>query len=449
MPAALVSALDVWMNGHHVGQWRRTRSGNDRLYYEPAWKIAAEGRPLSLSLPFGPGDAPLSGPAVARWFENLLPDSDAILRRMRDRFGARSTAAFDLLSELGRDCAGAVQLVPAGKDPGDHRRIDAERLDESGVARLLRSATASSGARAALPQEAFRLSIAGAQEKTALLWHQGSWCVPKGATPTTHILKLPMGVVADVRADMRMSVELEWLCMELVREYGLPVANCSIGRFEEQVALVVERFDRRPSPDGWWQRLPQEDFCQAMGASPSARYQQDGGPGIEDIMDILRRSDAPAADRTVFFTAQFLFWLMAATDGHAKNFSVFILPGGRLRLAPLYDVLSLYPVMGRGANQVDPHRAALAMAVQGTHRHYRLKEIHRWHWVAMGRKLGLETDPVTVIEGVLGRTETVLAAVEARLSDGYPRRLFAAVADGMRKASRKVAKEPDVRAARE
>src|SRR5471030_752144 len=133
-----------------------------------------------------------------------------------------------------------------------------------------------------------RLSIAGAQEKSALLWHQGQWQRPLGSTPTTHILKLPMGLVGAMRADMRTSVENEWLCSIIMRGFGLPVAHCEMARFEDMKVLVVERFDRRPAEDGSWiVRLPQEDFCQATGTSPLHKYQADGGPGVSTIMEIL------------------------------------------------------------------------------------------------------------------------------------------------------------------
>jgi serine/threonine-protein kinase HipA len=307
---------------------------------------------------------------VAAWFENLLPDSTLIRRRIRERVGARSTAAFDLLAEIGRDCAGAVQFVPAGLAPGDVRRIDAEPLDEAAVARELRAVTAPA-APGRRDDHGFRISLAGAQEKTALLRHQDRWCRPLGATPTTHLFKLPIGRVGNMQADFATSVENEWLCSEIVRAFGLDIARAHVATFEDQKVLVVERFDRRLSADGrWWLRLPQEDFCQANGLRPDARYEADGGPGVPALMGLLANSEAADRDRDAFFRAQLVFWLLAATDGHAKNFSLFLGPRGAFRMTPLYDVLSVYPVLGRGRNQLDPRDAKLAMAVVGRNRHY-------------------------------------------------------------------------------
>ena len=183
--------------------------------------------------------------------------------------------------------------------------------------------------------------VAGAQEKTALLRHEGQWLLPHGSTPTTHIFKLPLGLVGHMQADMRTSVENEWMCSKIMEAYEIPIARCEIESFEDQKALVVERFDRTPSSDGSWIiRLPQEDMCQATGTSPLHKYQSDGGPGITQIMELLLGSDDAEQDRNNFFKTQIIFWVLAATDGHGKNFSIAHLPGGSYRATPIYDVLS-------------------------------------------------------------------------------------------------------------
>jgi serine/threonine-protein kinase HipA len=447
-------ALDIWMNGLFVGTWERPKGAADRLTYDTGWIASAEGRPLSLSLPFGRSRGrsdekqTLRGDKVAAYFENLIPDNERILQRLRDRYGARSTAAFDLLAAIGRDCVGAIQLLPAGTAPGDIRRIEATALDEAGVANVLRNTTAFRHPNETFDGDAFRLSIAGAQEKTALLRHRGHWCIPHGATPSTHIFKLPLGLVGNVQADMRMSVELEWLCMELMREYGLPVANVEIGRFEDQKALIVERFDRVRARDGnYWLRIPQEDFCQVTGLPPNRKYESDGGPGIRQIMDILRGSENADADREDFFRTQLLFWIMAATDGHAKNFSLTLLAGGRYRRTPLYDILSTWPIQGRGANRMDPRKARLAMAVEGRSRHYLMHDIHRWHWVGVAESLGLPDRATAMIESLIERTPSALDALAKRLPENVPVALFDSMANGMTAAVKQLAREPDRRLA--
>jgi len=150
----------------------------------------------------------------------------------------------------------------------------------------------------------FRISIAGAQEKTALLWHDNRWCRPTGVTPTSHIFKLPIGQTP--RINLADSVENEWLCHLFLKEYGIPVADARIATFEDVKVLVVERFDRRTSTDGSWIiRLPQEDMCQAMGVPPVFKYEEDGGPGIRKIMDLLLGAETATADRRLFMKARF------------------------------------------------------------------------------------------------------------------------------------------------
>ena len=434
-----MSSLQVWMNGQPVATWERGDRGG-KLTYVPAWLESPAKRPLSLSLPLLPPGEAHRGEVVGNWFENLLPDSNEIRTRIRDRFGLRSSVTFELLQAIGRDCVGAVQLLPEGSRPGDLHDIRFRPLDEAQVAALLRSVAAREGpGHPAGDDDAFRISIAGAQEKIGLLHHQGQWCVPLGSTPSTHILKLPLGLVGNMRADMRDSVENEWLCLKLVEAFGLPVTDATMASFEGQRVLVVTRFDRRLAGDGrWWMRLPQEDMCQAAGLPPSRRYEADGGPGITRIMELLRLSEEPA-DRATFFKSQILFWMLAATDGHAKNFSLRIEPGGRFRLTPLYDVLSVYPIMGRGPRQLDPHRAELAMAVTGTNRHRRLRDIRRRHWNETARACGVPDGAESWIAELLDGVEPAIARVETELPGDFPDAVATRIFGGLRDAARHLA----------
>ena len=201
---ATTRSLTVWMNGLRVGNWTQAR-GVDAFRYEPAWLESPAARVVSLSLPFTPGNIPHKGEVVASYFENLLPDSATIRARLQSKFATASTEAFDLLTAIGRDCVGAVQFLPEGQFPAGFDRIDAEPLSEAGGERAI-ATTLSGGRVVGQPaEEDFRISIAGAQEKTALLFHEGKWCRPRGATPTTHILKLPLGLVGNLQADIRQS----------------------------------------------------------------------------------------------------------------------------------------------------------------------------------------------------------------------------------------------------
>jgi len=396
--------LAVWMNGDKVGIWHLDAQGQHTFCYEQAWVDAEDTRPILLSMPVRSAKAPYRGSLVESYFDNLLPDSAEIGRRIQTRFRAASSSAFDLLIEIGRECVGAIQLLPLDRPSENVKQIEAELLDEEGVAHLLRS-TISSMPLGQHDEDAFRISIAGAQEKSALLWHQDQWHRPSGTTPTTHRLKLPLGRVGNIQADLSTSVENEWLCAQIIREFGLPVANCHIADFSDQHVLVVERFDRRLASDGkWCIRLPQEDMCQATGTSPLLRYQADGGPGISEISSILLGSRNSAADRSNFLKHQILFWMLCAPDGHAKNFSLFIEPYGRYSLTPIYDVISAYPILGRGKNQLVPQKAKLAMAVSGKNKHYKWSDIQPRHWISTATQIGLKATAKEDILNLAGQS---------------------------------------------
>ncbi|CAG9269818.1 HipA protein [Paraburkholderia unamae] len=430
----LPNRLDLWMNGLPVGYWESAR-GSERLVYLDSWIDDEQGRPLSLSLPFTPGNQPYRGRVVADYFDNLLPDSDRIRRRIAARYQTGGTSPFELLAALGRDCVGALQILPAEETPASLRTIKGRALGEPDIAQLLRDTTATPHAGEHESVDSLRLSIAGAQEKTALLRHRGQWLLPEGSTPTTHILKLPLGLVGNMRADMRTSVENEWLCTQIIAAYGLPVAPCEIAHFEDMKALVVERFDRRPARDGKWiVRLPQEDLCQATGTSGLAKYEADGGPGIDAIMEVLDGSAQAAIDRRNFFVTQILFWLLAATDGHAKNYSIALLPGSEYAATPLYDVLSAHPIIGRGRNHIAPQRASLAMAVRGRNRHYRIEEIYPRHWIEQGRRVGFAAAQVeAMLAQVAQHTPRVIETVSKQIPAGFPEDIADAVFAGMRR----------------
>ena len=188
--------LDIWINGEHVGIWLIPTRGEAELRYDPAWLSSPFGRPLSMSLPFGVGDVPVRGPAVENYFRNLLPDSDDIRNRMAVKFRLGSAEPFDLLEAVGRDCVGAVQLVAPGDKPEGFDRIDCTPLSDEGVARHLQAVVQSHRSDQQSHQDEFRLCLAGAQEKSGLMLHKDRWCLPHGATPSTHIFKLPMAIPA-------------------------------------------------------------------------------------------------------------------------------------------------------------------------------------------------------------------------------------------------------------
>jgi len=184
-------------------------------------------------------------------------------------------------------------------------------------------------------------------------------------------------------------------------------------------------------------------MCQATGTSPLCKYQSDGGPGIARIMDVLLGSDNAAQDRNNFFKTQIIFWLLAATDGHGKNFSIAHLPGGSYRATPIYDVLSAHPVIGKGKNQISPNKAKLAMAVRGSTNYYLIEKIQRRHWLAQAQQVGLGAAAAAqLIEEVIETTQSVIGEVDKLLPDDFPMDVAEAIFGGMRRQAAQLATLP-------
>lgn len=437
------------MNGQHVGVWRQIRGDRDQFVYDPAWLNDPQFRALSLSLPVT-ASRELTSIEVRNYFDNLLPDDARIRERLRSRYRTKSTRTFDLLEAIGRDCAGAVQLMPEGQAPLGWNRVESKLLKSSDVEAILHAVPTSQTPFVGTLEEDedFRISIAGAQEKTALLRIGNTWHRPLGATPTTHILKLPLGIVGGgLQLDLSDSVDNEWLCAALFDAMSLPMARTEIARFGDQRVLVVERFDRRwqnitaadpgaarfkPPANAWIARLPQEDFCQATGLPSDKKYEKDGGPGMAQILGFLARSETPERDSNFFALSQLMFWLLAATDGHAKNFSIFQHRNGYV-LTPFYDVISAWPVIGAKARQLQPQKVRMAMAMRtGSRPHYKWAEIQPRHFKALAEQL---PDPNlwTVMLGMTRSIPDILATVKKRLPEDFKESVWTSITKGVAK----------------
>lgn len=412
--------LRVLLNNRLVGHLYKAASGAIDFRYDQSWLDWEHALPVSLSMPLR--EDAFRGEPVAAVFDNLLPDSDALRRRVAEKVGAAGTDAYSLLAAIGRDCVGALQFVDDDHDHDDDHGIVGDAVDDEAIEKLLKGlAQAPLGL---TRDDDFRISVAGAQEKTALLWHGGQWLKPHGTTPTTHIFKTQIGELPN-GVDLSNSVENEYYCLKLAAAFGLPVTQADIHIFGETTALVIERFDRRWTKDGRLLRLPQEDCCQVLSIPPTRKYQSDGGPGIVHVLNLLKGSDDPAVDQATLLKAQILFWLIGATDGHAKNFSVFLNPGGRFHLTPLYDVLTAQPSLDTG--RIQRKQMKLAMSV-GSNNHYKIADVHGRHFLQTGDAAGLPKRLVQdAIEKMADTAETALGKVESGLPDGFPEAIHASV----------------------
>lgn len=404
--------LNVFINNRLCGRLEKEAGGAILFQYDRSWLDWPPAFPISLSLPLRP--APWRGEAVVAVFDNLLPDSPHVRRQVAERTGAGGVDAYSLLAQIGRDCVGALQFLPEGEAVQAPQPVQGTPLDDEAIEAMLANL-----ARAPLgidTEQEFRISIAGAQEKTALLRHQGRWLRPTGTTPTTHILKPQLGEIPTPWGviDLNDSVENEHYCLTLLASFGLPVARTEIATFGRRRVLVVERFDRVWRDDDQLLRLPQEDFCQALSTPSSRKYQTHGGPGLVDLLARLQESDDPLADQAMVLKSQILFWLMGATDGHAKNFSLFLRPGGRFRLTPFYDVLSAQPAFD--AKKIPHRNYKLAMSV-GARPHYGILDIHGRHFVETARAAGLGP---TLIRKVIDEVRADAATAAARTREVMP-----------------------------
>jgi len=370
-----------------VGKYSKLSHGGTEFRYAVDWLGWQNAIAISQSMPLR--ERAYTGAIVSSYFENLLPDSEPILRKIAEKTGANGRDAHSLLYQIGRDCVGALQFLPGDIEILPLALPNGRKLGYREISSILENLKRNP--LGAGETGGFRISIAGAQEKVAFLKIGQDWHEPKGMSPTTHIFKPAIGEVPweSGPVDMSQSVENEHYCLTLLREFGLEVARTEIAEYESGKVLIVKRFDRQTFEDGFIVRLPQEDMCQALGYPPSRKYQNQGGPTLKSILEFLNAGETPREDQTTVFKCQVLFWLIGAIDGHAKNFSIFLTPNNGFRLTPIYDVMSGQTAFD--AKQVRHKDYRLAMSV-GKNNKYRIDNIHGRHFLETAVAAGLSED---------------------------------------------------------
>ncbi|EPT9249977.1 type II toxin-antitoxin system HipA family toxin [Photobacterium damselae] len=430
--------LIAYMNGELVGTLEKHKNGAHTFQYDKNWLTNAVTRPLSLSLKL---QLPaITSDAVINYFDNLLPDSPQVRDRIVARYKASSKQPFDLLKEIGKDSVGAIALLPPDR-PYKKEPLSYEVLDNKKLETVLSAYKSDIPLGMLEEEDDFRISVAGAQEKTALLFVDEQWCIPKGNTPTTHIIKLPIGEIQQANAtlDLKDSVENEYLCIELARALGFAVPNVNIIQTDNIKALAVERFDRRWTKDrAGLLRLPQEDICQVFGMPSSIKYESQGGPGIAQIMELLMGSSNALEDRYNFMRFQVFQWLIGATDGHAKNFSIYIDKGGSYRLTPFYDILSAYPLLGgKGLNI---RKLKLAMGLKATKgKKYEISKILPRHFLDTAKDVNFSQDTMQeIIDEMKDALPKAMLQVSATLPKGFPKHIVSSIFENTQKIVKKI-----------
>jgi serine/threonine-protein kinase HipA len=368
--------LLVYLDGTLAGTLAQNTQGRLSFGYDDAYRTSETSVPLSLSLPKARTSFPPK--AVHAFIAGLLPDSEPALLRLGRKYGVSPNNPFALLRHLGRDAAGAVQILSEGESSSDAavQQADIDWLSTDALEATLTEL-------AHYPEtwdpgrDVGRWSLAGAQSKVALFRSaDGRWGIPRDSTPTTHILKPSMPGYDGHHLN-------EHLCLRAAQLAGLPAARTELLAGDRLEVLISHRYDRVQS-NGRWRRLHQEDMCQALAVPPGKKYQSDGGPGVRDLAELLTRNsqrESRTDNQQRMFDYLVYNVAIGATDAHAKNFSI-LLGAGDIRLAPLYDVASILPY------DQDP-RLRSALKIGDT---WELARVSDADWAAVGSKLGMGRD---------------------------------------------------------
>lgn len=379
----------VWYGDQRVGRLQEDDQHQLLFAYDADW-LNGDGFPVSLSLPLSCGDAWVDG---SDFFGGLLPEG-AARRRICQRLGIDVEDDTGLLFAIGADCAGALSVLPEGREPPDTKVSEPlQPLPERELDSVLRSAGHNA---ARLTGEARRFSLAGAQDKLPVILDDHDFFLPDHARPSTHILKFetyPRVCLA------------EYMGSEIARRCGLAVVETGFEQLNDSPYLLIVRYDRDVDSEGCVRRLHQEDMMQALAMPSMLKYQREGGPNIGQIAELLRRhADRPAQAIARLRDWQILNVLMGNWDGHAKNLAFCYRPGSTVpQFAPFYDLVSIEFLnqAGRGDFSRD-----MALAVGSS---FTPERIGRADWVQFARDLGVPPRPL------LQRVQTLAESVEGHL----------------------------------
>lgn len=362
-----------------------------RLTYDDGWLSSSDRFPISLAMPIR--SEPYDGDLVLPWLLNLLPEGEP-LRAMTRALGVAPEDALGLIARTGNDLAGALSIAPTQHpSAAGYRAIP----DEGALERIIEELPARPFL---VGEDGVSMSLAGAQEKLPIAVRSGELALPINGAPSTHILKPD-------NPRLPGSVQNEALCMVLARRIGLNVAPVSTGVAGARSYLLVERYDRVEAGNNI-RRLHQEDFCQALGRPPIAKYEFNGtgirGPSIADMFALVRQH-MTARDITRLLDAVIFNIAIGNVDSHAKNYSILLGPAAP-QLAPLYDLMSGLAWQ----NVTQNHAQAIGDQRRGRH-------IYGRHWRRMAKAAGLAArGTIQRVEQVTARLLQELPAARAQVA---------------------------------
>jgi serine/threonine-protein kinase HipA len=336
----MIERLSVVYETQVVATLQRKDDGALELIYSELARELAEGRVLlSASLPVR--REPYNTTELIPFFEGLLPE-ELVRQRLAARLRIDAGDVFGFLREIGRECAGAFTIIPEGMDLVAAENEGVAWLSQNDLAEAVRDL-------AARPLgvelgEDIRISLAGAQDKLVVVVADGRIGLPRGTTPSTHIVKPASQAVIGRRRRPAFPglVSNEAFCMKLAALSGLDIPAVDLMMIDEEPTLIVARYDREIA-DSRTRRLHQEDFCQALGMPSYRKYEKDGGPGLRDYLDLIRRYSSRVIDDEPQLMDRIAFnYVIGNADAHAKNFALLYPELGVGRLAPAYDLISTH-----------------------------------------------------------------------------------------------------------
>jgi serine/threonine-protein kinase HipA len=351
--------LAVYLNTELAGTLDLT--ANDEMSFTYSQTAT---RPVSVGMPFD--TTTFGSKHCEAFFGGLLPEGDEAKKALGRRFGISSSNTFSLLRAIGAECAGALSIIEAGSPAPVEETGEIRIMSEGELAEHIRE----------LPQRplfvgvnGIRLSLSGVQDKAAVSVVPDGIGIPAGG-PTTHIIKPDLQRTSGI-------IYCEHLCLKTASRIGITAASVELKKAEDQVYLLVERYDRqRGKHQNELKRVHQEDFCQALAIPSKNKYQEDGGPKLKDCFQLLNKTAVPAKERLSLLTAVIFNFLVGNMDAHGKNFSLLHSSKG-IRLAPLYDIVctAAFP----------EYAQKLAMDIGD---YYEPAEIYAFHWRTLCEDIG-------------------------------------------------------------
>lgn len=371
--------LTVRLNKTFIGYLEQNLQGKFVFTYNENAQI-----PLSISLPLRP--EPYEDKDCRGFFEGLLPEGEQIRVEIGKKYGVNPKNEFSLLKVIGYDCAGAVSFTEYEENPKNYKNefitIKGDKFTDETLEQYINE----------LPKkplltnsDGLRLSLAGAQDKMAVLLLDDIVALPKADVPTSHIIKPAI-------KDIEYSIENEYLCLQLAKMIGLNVCDAEIRKTENLKYLLIKRYDREIDGNKV-RRIHQEDFCQAKNITSAFKYQREGGIKISDCFELLRKTKTPIPNIIELINRIVFNYLIGNADAHGKNFSLLYTDSG-ITFAPAYDILctAVYPELTK----------QMAMKIGG---YYEPDKIYPRHWKKMADEVGISYTQLKSI--ILKQAETL------------------------------------------